>query len=166
MVQKIDALVYDSYIKHIVNLIPREDVKINEQRIDVLITIFIPWPIFRHLCNAWRISWDEDCWYKNLFNVTAIIAFYLYWVRTNGTHSLKKGRGLIGYLNFAPNFKFLWVRIFLCIVFIIMQHSHLNVSKFLKQNVKGFEMGITLSNPILSIYSRIIQDGNKMKELS
>ena len=58
MVQKIelDALVYDSYIKHIVNLIPREEVKINEQRIDVLITIFIPWPIFRHLCNAWRIS--------------------------------------------------------------------------------------------------------------
>ena len=54
IVQKIelDAPVYDSYIKHIANMIPRKDVKINEHRIDVVITIFIPWPIFRHLCNA------------------------------------------------------------------------------------------------------------------
>ena len=129
IVQKIelDAPVYDSYIKHIANMIPRKDVKINEHRIDVVITIFIPWPIFRHLCNAWRRWWDEDCWYKNRFNDTAIIAFYLNRVRTNGTHSLRKERGLFGYLNVAPNFKFLWVRIFLCIVFIIMRHSHLNV---------------------------------------
>ena len=48
------APVYDSYIKHIANLIPRKDVKINEHIIHVVITIFIPWPIFRHLCNAWR----------------------------------------------------------------------------------------------------------------
>ena len=33
-------------------MIPRKDVKINEHRIDVVIAIFIPWPIFRHLCNA------------------------------------------------------------------------------------------------------------------
>ena len=129
IVQKIelDAPVYDSYIKHIAILIPREDVNINEHRIDVLITIFIPWPIFRHSCNAWRRWWDEDCWYKSRFNDTAIIAFYLNWVHTHRTHSLKRGRGLIGYLNVAPNFKFLWATIFLCIVFIIMRHSHLNV---------------------------------------
>ena len=51
---ELDTPVHNSYIKHIANLIPRKDVKINEHRIDVLITIFIPWPIFRQLCIEWR----------------------------------------------------------------------------------------------------------------
>ena len=41
-------------------MIPRKDVKINEHRIDVFITIFITWAIFHHLCNAWRTGEDGE----------------------------------------------------------------------------------------------------------
>ena len=46
---ELDTSDNDSYIKHIANLIPRRNVKINEHMIDVFITIILSLPIYIYL---------------------------------------------------------------------------------------------------------------------